>query len=345
MKNKYILFSDAKSSHTLKWLKELIKYYDIYLVSLNGYRKEILDYISRDRLLILNESVNQSGGNVKLISKYFALQKLIKEIKPKYINAHYLSSYGIIAALIKRKYPKIKLIQSTWGTDILVTPFENFFKRKVAAFALNIADLITSDSYFMSDKIKELSNNGNILTFPFGLDSIDLNQDYKKDENLIFSNRALIKNYNIDKIIEWFLNLDNKELKLIIANDGNMKDELENFVKSNNLTSRVEFVGFLNQSEQREIYKKAKYYISIPSSDSTAVSLLEAMSYGCIPIVSNIPANREWIIGGCNGIFWNKELRNLNIDNNAAKINQEIISKKAIFSNSIRDFVNKVSIL
>lgn len=40
---------------------------------------------------------------------------------------------------------------------------------------------------------------------------------------------------------------------------------------------------------------KNDVFISIPSSDSTSVSLLEAMCCGLFPIVSDLPANREWI--------------------------------------------------
>ena len=346
MKNKYILFSDAKSPHTLKWLKELVKYFDIYLVSLNGYSKEVLDYINKDRLFVLNDSVNQGGGNIKLISKYFALEKLVKQINPEYINAHYLSSYGVIAALIKKKYPNIKLIQSTWGTDILVTPFESFVKKAIAKFALNSADLITSDSFYMSDKIEEISGKKcNIDTFAFGLEDMEFDNHIEKDDKLIFSNRALSENYNIDKIVKWFAKFNNRDLKLIIANDGDKKEYLKELVDSLNISDRVEFVGFLNKEEQENFYKKSQYYISVPTSDSTAVSLLEAMAFGCYPILSNIPANREWILDGCNGSFFNGNMALPSVDIDIININQDIIKKRAIFSKNIQEFVKKVESL
>ena len=91
-------------------------------------------------------------------------------------------------------------------------------------------------------------------------------------------------------------------------------------------------------------YQKAEYYISIPNSDATSVSLLEAMQYGAIPIVSNIPANREWILDGVNGIYFddNKKLNEMKTEENFAKINQNILKSKALFPKSIKDFVYKV---
>ena len=66
------------------------------------------------------------------------------------------------------------------------------------------------------------------------------------------------------------------------------------------------------------------------------------MSFGCVPIVSNLPANREWILDGCNGIFWNKELKVLESSKEADKVNRELISKKAIFKNSIELFIERL---
>ncbi|MFN7726887.1 MAG: glycosyltransferase, partial [Rubrivivax sp.] len=49
-------------------------------------------------------------------------------------------------------------------------------------------------------------------------------------------------------------------------------------------------------------YAQAQWYISLPHSDSVAVSVLEAMAHGCIPILSDLPANRELVRDGDNGI-------------------------------------------
>jgi len=340
MKTKYLLFSDAKSPHTIKWLKELVKYYDIYLVSLNGYDKQVLDYISKEKLFVLNESVDVNGGNIKLLLKYFKLKEIVQKIKPRYINAHYLSSYGFLASLIKKQFPDIKLIHSTWGTDVLVTPFTNKINFYLAKFSLKSADLVTSDSYYMCDMIKTVYHNSKVMTFAFGLEEFEIKK-YEKDEFLIYSNRALSKNYNIDKVITWFSTLD-KRYKLLIANDGEQRESLESMVKSLSLDDRVTFVGFLDEKQQKENYKRAKYYISIPTSDSTSVSLLEAMSFGCYPIVSNLPANREWIIDEFNGIFFHYNLKPPSVDETIMILNEKIVLNKAVFSKSMEEFVKEI---
>ena len=342
MKDKYIIMADGKSPHTLKWVSELCKYFNLYLITLNGYDRQLLAYMDEEQIYVVNESVNGSGGNFKLLLKYFEIKKIVESIAPKYINAHYISSYGVLAALVKKAYPDIKLIQSAWGTDILVTPFENIIKKMITKSALMNADLITSDSYYMSDKIIEISANDKIDTFAFGLESFDLDEEIQKDEFLIFSNRMLSKNYNIDKIILWFSQLEDKRYKLVIAHDGEMKEELQQMVRSLNLQSRISFIGYITAQEQESNYRKAKYYISIPSSDATSVSLLEAMRYGCYPIVSNLPANREWIIDECNGSFFTEGMALPKVEQSVININKTIINKKAIFSKSIKNYISRL---
>jgi len=342
MKSKYLLFSDGTSPHTLKWVKELSQHFELYLVSLNGMNKSLLEYIDEDKIYVLTESVKTSGGNFKLLLKYFEIKKIVDEISPLYVNAHYLSSYGVLAALLKKSNRTIKLIQSTWGSDVLVTPFEGKLKFYMAKFALSCADVISSDSYFMTDKINEIYKNCYTMTFPFGLEKFDKDEDIEKDKDLIFSNRMLSENYNIDSIIKWF-SKQSSNYRLVIAHNGVMRDELERLVETLNLETKVSFVGFLNIEEQAYFYRTAKYYISIPTSDSTAVSLLEAMRYGCYPIVSNLSANREWILDNVNGKFFDENyVLEKQIKYDVININQEMILQKAIFENSIRLYVERL---
>src|SRR4029079_13645664 len=43
---------------------------------------------------------------------------------------------------------------------------------------------------------------------------------------------------------------------------------------------------------------RAEVYVSASRSDSTSQSLLEAMAAGALPVVSDIPGNREWVTDG-----------------------------------------------
>ena len=44
-----------------------------------------------------------------------------------------------------------------------------------------------------------------------------------------------------------------------------------------------------------DLLSRAEVYLSASRSDSTSVSLLEAMAGGALPVVSDIEGNREWV--------------------------------------------------
>ena len=75
----------------------------------------------------------------------------------------------------------------------------------------------------------------------------------------------------------------------------------------------IKFIGFITQNELEYWYKLAKIFVSIPLSDATSISLLEAMSFGCYPILSNIPANLELVINNINGKI-NENHQSLTLD-------------------------------
>ena len=70
------------------------------------------------------------------------------------------------------------------------------------------------------------------------------------------------------------------------------------------LASHVEFVGGYTPAELPELLSGADVYESSSLSDGTSSSLLEPMSTGLFPVVSDIPAKRPWVTHGRNGLLF-----------------------------------------
>jgi glycosyltransferase involved in cell wall biosynthesis len=133
-------------------------------------------------------------------------------------------------------------------------------------------------------------------------------------------------------------------MKLVVANEGSERTGLENMVRKLGIDRNVKFVGFLSTVEQTNWYSRAKYYISIPTSDSTSASLLEAMSFGCTPIVSDIPANREWVEPDRTGLLFSDELSFDKLKAlSAFSLNREIILRRAIWKDNVLQFLNTLN--
>ncbi|HNV95692.1 MAG TPA: glycosyltransferase [Bacteroidales bacterium] len=349
-KAKYLLMGNAESPHLIKWARELAKHVDLYVLSFQETDKAIYQLIEKEKCYSFHQKINTAGGNFHLLKLLPKVKRIIKEIKPDFINAHYITSYGFLAALVKPGYSK--LILSAWGSDILVTPFESNLKKKITQYALKKSFLVTSDSNFMSEKIRVLSPKAHILTFPFGLEKMPECSIENKNPTLFFSNRALTPNYRIELVLELFSEICTTmpESRLIIANEGSEKEKLMKIAAELGISNNIEWVGFINAERQAEIYKKATYFFSVPISDATSVSLLEAMAYGCVPIVSDIPANHEWIKHLENGIFIQNNtniieyLKNTN-HSHVFDLNRKIIKERAIFSENILGFIKSLFVI
>ena len=310
-----------------------------------NYINLVKDYFDE---IILITNKKREGTSVKTIELDFHLKlssrlktvakikKLIQEYAPSIIHIHQVNSYAYYSLLAARKSLVPKIL-TAWGSDILLSPKNSFLLKKMVQFNLRHADFLTSDSEFMAEEMRSLlpRRKLDILIANFGIDIIE--KDLLK-ENIIYSNRLHKKLYQIESVINAFkMFLENsidKTWKLVIAATGEETNNLKSMVEHLNLKGNVEFVGWVDQEKNVEYYSKARLFVSIPESDATSISLLEAMAYGCIPVLSDLPANREWIDDGKNGIIVNSPSENiferalkLNMSE-VASLNKRIIIEK-----------------
>ncbi|NBU62092.1 MAG: glycosyltransferase family 1 protein, partial [Bacteroidia bacterium] len=108
--------------------------------------------------------------------------------------------------------------------------------------------------------------------------------------------------------------------------------------------SKIEFVGWLNDDQNREWYAKSKIFVSIPKSDGTSVSVLEAMSAECVLVLSDLPVTHEWI-SVKTGVIEQPEINPLIkaiafCDSTILSQNKEFVDSIASRENSIQKFLH-----
>src|SRR5690606_31730991 len=118
------------------------------------------------------------------------------------------------------------------------------------------------------------------------------------------STRALEPLYNIDVVIRAFARLRERlpAARLMVAHGGSQAPALRKLAEEL-VPGGVTFTGRLPATELAEALAKAHAYVSVPSSDSLALSTVEAMAAGCFPIVSDLPSNEGWLKHGSTALF------------------------------------------
>lgn len=302
----YVLLGDGESPHLLKWARALaqLPQFELWACSSRGFLAGFDEVLPPQRRLALNTRPDAGGGNVALLRQLPRLANWLRRVQPTWIHAHYLTSHGTLAWLAQRLYGVGgRLVGSAWGSDILVTPERNALWRSLTRRVLRACVLTTSDSQAMAARMRGLGA-AEVMVFPFGLETMPPPAG-PKDADLFFANRGLEPIYAPARVIEVFhaLARDMPQAQLVVANGGTLRGALQAQVASLGLAERVRFVGRLDAAAQAQWYDRARWYLSLPLSDSVSVSVLEAMAHGCVPILSDLPANRELVRDGDNGLI------------------------------------------
>ncbi len=299
-----LLLISSNNIHLWNYYDLIKKYFNEIIVVTNKNEKFRFKY---DNIFYIKLSLK----NPFLLSKSInELKNIIKLIKPNIIHCHQLNVISLVTilALTKSKL-KIPIVATAWGSDILVHPKKNFLFYFMVKYILKNINFLTCDSNELASKAFKIYPIKNIKIANFcSFEENDLYY-FDKKENIIFSNRLHKKLYQIDKIIIGFyefLQRTNESWKLIIAGEGKETEKLKNLVTKLKIEDYVNFTGWLDKESNNNYYKKSKIFISLPKSDATSISLLEAMYYGCIPIVSYLPSNSEWVLDNFNGIIVTK---------------------------------------
>lgn len=86
-----------------------------------------------------------------------------------------------------------------------------------------------------------------------------------------------------------------------IAGEGECLEKIETFIQKNDLSNKVQLLGRLPKSEMDSFWKRQDVFVNISEYEGTSLSMLEAMSYGCVPVVTDVSGAREFIGDGENG--------------------------------------------
>ncbi len=354
MMKRALVLSDASSVHTYTWIEGYKNLgFKVYLLSFEEPIYNCKDYLIEDFIKIdskFKPSFKRYFLGINKVKNY------IRKINPHIIFAHFIPNYGFISSF----QGNVPFILFCWGSDLIKVAFKSFIHKIISSIIFKRAKLIVVDAKFMKEIIvtKFKINPEKIIVIPFGIkrELREMGKEVKKDkkEIILFTNRKLERIYNPFIVVDALSKIEDENFKLIWIAKGNLEKKLRELIYRKGIFDKTEIIPFQEKENLYKLLSKSHIYISSSFYDGTSVSLLEAMTFGLFPIVSDILGNREWILDGVNGFLFDPtnadelaekikiSIKNTDLRENAEKLNKKIIEMKANWEKNLERFYNKI---
>lgn len=251
------------------------------------------------------------GKPLRYLRSLGVVRSVLDRIRPDLLNTHFLTGYGYWGDFSGFR-PNVL---SVWGDDVYVTPFENRLKHYLARRALRNADAVTGDSLDILRACTRLgAEPSRCFEVLWGVDFDVFHPDRRTtvrerlgidaDAPVLFSPRSFTQPYyNLDVIIEACRRVSERRPDVHVVFSGYEGDQapFAERARAAGLTRNTHFVGRIPHDEFADWLVATDVFLSVPSVDATAVSLLEAMSCATAIVVSALPSSMEWIEDGVTG--------------------------------------------
>ncbi len=208
---------------------------------------------------------------------------------PDVIYAHFTFPSAFCALELSDKY-NVPIVTVEHGGMYLNKKVHPYIINQLS-HTVNDSDCFFCVSSVQANRIKQLTKyDGSITVVPNMISDIFKFYERPADESFtIFSAGNLKHVKRFDLLIDAFCKAfsPDENVKLRIAGDGELKDELTAQIERHNRSHQIVLVGRLNREEMLEEYKKCNVFAIASEHESFGIVSREATACGC-PIVSTM---------------------------------------------------------
>ncbi|MBK6795187.1 MAG: glycosyltransferase family 4 protein [Anaerolineales bacterium] len=315
-----LYFSLGYSTHDYRFLKAISDGgHDVHFVQLEGNRRQVE---SRSVPENVHQVIWKGGREAFTWSKLPALvldfKRLLRDLKPDLIHAGPIQTCAFIAVLAGAS----PLLTMSWGFDLMDDVHKGWMWEFATKYTLKRSTFFTSDANVTKDKAFVYGMNPDkTIVFPWGvnLEHFSKKEERKESEGFVlFCNRSWETRYGVDVLARAFVKVarQREDVRLILLGGGSQGANIRKIFQSGGVDEYVTYGGQISQTELPRWYHMADLYISPSHVDGSSVSLMEALACGLPCLVSDIPANKEWVFENQNGWLF----RDGDVDHLAEKI-------------------------
>lgn len=300
-----LYFSLGYSTHDYRFLKAVSDGgHEVHFVQLEGNTRQV-----ESRSIPANvHQVIWKGGHgpfawSKIPALVFDFKRLLRDLKPDLVHAGPIQTCAFIA-ILAGAYPVLTM---SWGFDLMDDVHKGWMWEFATKYTLKRSAYFTSDANVTKDKAVIYGMDPvRTVVFPWGVD-LEHFSAKKKETNregfVLFCNRSWESRYGVDVLARAFVKVcrQRDDVRLILLGGGSQGAKLRQIFQSGGVEEYVTFGGQISQADLPRWYHMADLYISPSHVDGSSVSLMEALACGLPCLVSDIPANQEWVIEDQNG--------------------------------------------
>lgn len=312
------------SKKNKKKMEEALDEFKPDIIHLNNFQRQlsasIIDPVKKKNIPIVF-----TAHDVQAICPAITMLDNEKNICEKCMHGKYMNC-------IKKKCNKGSTLKSIIGA------LEGCFYRINKIYTKKIDYIITPSEFYREKLIEDGISENKIVAIHNSVELKDYDIPTEDNGYALYFGR-LSKEKGVLNLINAFSKLENGIL--YIAGEGPEKENLEIFIKENNLQDRIKLLGFLGSTEMKEIIRKSKFVV-IPSIwyENCPYSVMETLAIGKPVIGADIGGIPELVQNDRSGITYKYDDVNELADKMKELFNNEDLVKE--FGNNAKEDANKL---
>ncbi len=286
-----------------KWTYELIRMLK---------KKMDIPYImlSKDDFTEAPEDLKEHAYHIEGVESFFdfdihAVNKIIKKLTqcmPCVVFTAHVDNLLIAAAIVKEKYTEQITIVSTVHGGLYRILEENVAISSMVDYIL----CVSPDSCRILQEKYGLSNE-KILFKETPVQIKNINRKYtlniKAPIKIAYAARLEKIHKHSELLIPLIKHLEDKSInyELDIAGEGPLYNQLDEFIKESKISDHVRLLGRVKYEEMETFWLKHDIAINMSECEGCSLAMLESMSFGDVPIFTNVFSSKHFIRDGYNG--------------------------------------------
>ncbi|MRI62405.1 glycosyltransferase [Ornithobacterium rhinotracheale] len=249
-----------------------------------------------------------SKGSVYNPALIFKLQKLLKNYDIAHVHLFPAQYWAVFANLLNGS--KTKLIFTEHSTsnrrirNKFFKPIEKFIYNKydkTVCITSGVQEIIDAHAKVKRENLPIIENGVNIenVINAQALNRNEISPDLKPDDKVIMQVSSMHEPKDQKTLIKSLHHLPSN-FKVVLLGDGVLRQDLEEFTKTEELSNRVYFLG--RKTNVYEHLKSADYIVLSSKYEGLSLSSIEGMASGKPFIASEVPGLKE-IVGGYGVLF------------------------------------------